>query len=243
MKLIRYAAILLFASACSQQPSVQEQRDTAQPAPESATKPAVSEPQKPPPPVTDRTPPAAPKAAARDDRPVGTTASTVVDGKAVNTDAMVMADFKTRVDKYLDVRKKAKKDAPPLKETREPARIKAGEKGLAVEIRALRDDAKPGDIFTPAVRDVFRRLLYPKMKGDDGHDVRATLKDDAPASVPLKVNADYPEGASLPTVPAALLVNLPTLPKELDYRIVNKNLILRDVDANLIVDYMPNVIR
>ena len=241
MKLIRYAAILLFASACSQQPAVQDQRDTARPAPETASKPAVPEQQKPP--VTERTPPAAPKTRPRDDRPVGTTAATVVDGKAVNTDAMVMADFKTRVDKYLDVRKKAKKDAPPLKETKEPASIKAGEKGLAVQIRALRDDAKPGDIFTPAVRDVFRRLLYPKMKGDDGHDVKATLKDDAPPSVPLKVNADYPEGASLPTVPAALLVNLPTLPKELDYRIVNKNLILRDVDANLIVDYMPNVIR
>ena len=126
MKLIRYAAILLFASACSRQPAVQDHRDNAQPAPETVTKPAVPE-QKPP--ATERKPPAAPKPAARDDRPVGTTASTVVDGKVVNTDAMVMADFKARVDRYLDVRKKAKKDAPPLKETKEPAKIKAARKG------------------------------------------------------------------------------------------------------------------
>ena len=44
---------------------------------------------------------------------------------------------------------------------------------------------------------------------------------------PFKVNAKYPEGASLPTVPANLLVNLPTLPEPLQYRIVEKHLILR----------------
>ena len=57
------------------------------------------------------------------------------------------------------------------------------------------------------------------------------------------MNAKYPSSAPLPTVPANLLLNLPTLPKELDYRIVNKDLILRDVDADIIVDFMQNAIR
>jgi hypothetical protein len=69
------------------------------------------------------------------------------------------------------------------------------------------------------------------------------LKDDAPAAVPLKVNAKYPEGAPLPTVPADLLANLPTLPTEVEYRIIGKHLILRDTEADIIVDYIPNAIR
>jgi hypothetical protein len=57
------------------------------------------------------------------------------------------------------------------------------------------------------------------------------------------VNATYPEGNPLPTVPATILQALPTLPPDVEYRIVDRNLILRDVDANIIVDFIPRVIR
>jgi hypothetical protein len=97
-------------------------------------------------------------------------------------------------------------------------------------------------VFTPAVRDSFRKLLSPPLKGEDGRDAKKILKDDAPAGVPLKVNAKYPPGAPLPTVPANLLLNLPTLPEEVEYRIVGKHLILRDTEADIIVDYIPNVL-
>ena len=38
---------------------------------------------------------------------------------------------------------------------------------------------------------------------------------------------------------APLLRQLPQLPKPLEYRLVQKNLILRDTEANLIVDVLP----
>ncbi len=70
------------------------------------------------------------------------------------------------------------------------------------------------------------------------------MKDDAPApgSIPFKVNAKYPEGAPVPTVPASVLLSLPTLPRPLEYRIVGKHLLLLDTDAGIIVDYIPNAI-
>ena len=97
MKLIRYVPVMLLASACSREPAVQDQVGKTQPASAAVEKPSVPD-QKPE--TADRTPPEAPKpprppkALPPDERPVGTTAATIVDGKAVNTDALVMADFK-----------------------------------------------------------------------------------------------------------------------------------------------------
>jgi len=37
-------------------------------------------------------------------------------------------------------------------------------------------------------------------------------------------------------------MNLPQLPKEVEYRIVGRDLILLDVGTNLVVDIAPNVV-
>jgi hypothetical protein len=39
-----------------------------------------------------------------------------------------------------------------------------------------------------------------------------------------------------------LLENLPSLPKELEYRVIGHNLVLRDARANLIVDFIERAI-
>jgi hypothetical protein len=61
--------------------------------------------------------------------------------------------------------------------------------------------------------------------------------------VPIRVNAKYPAKATVTTMPPNVLKQLPVLPEGLEYRIVGSALILRDVDANLVVDYMTNAIR
>jgi hypothetical protein len=165
------------------------------------------------------------------------------DQKSANPQALLLKDYKERIDAYLKIHNEATKSAPPLKETHESADIKNAQDALAARIRERRAGARQGDILTPEIAKHFRTLLSPELKGEEGRDTRKVLKDDAPAAVPLKVNAKYPSSATLPTVPANLLLNLPTLPKELDYRIVNKDLILRDVDADIIVDFMQNAIR
>ena len=63
------------------------------------------------------------------------------------------------------------------------------------------------------------------------------------ATVKFEVNATYPESQPLPTMPPNLLASLPKLPEDLEYRIIGRHLILRDVHANIIVDYIPNAIR
>jgi len=52
----------------------------------------------------------------------------------------------------------------------------------------------------------------------------------------------YPETKPLATVPPKLLAKLPRLPEELQYRFFDRHLILLDVDADLIVDYIPDAL-
>ena len=187
--------------------------------------------------------PARPPAEIRAATPATTPIADEAKATGVNPDAAVIQDFKTRVDAYMKLRKDAVKDAPRLKETNDPAKIKASQDAMSVQIRAARATAKHGDILTPEIAAKFRRLLSPELKGDDGRDAKAIIKDDAPTNIPFKVNAKYPEGASVPTVPANLLVSLPTLPEPLQFRIIEKHLILVDEDADVILDYTLNVIR
>ena len=160
---------------------------------------------------------------------------------AVNPQAAILLDFKQRVDKYVEVRKKADDSAPPLKKTDDPAKIKDAQQGLVERIGAARSGTKRGDIFTPEIAAYFRRLLRPEMK-EAG--TKAAMKDDEPepGSVPFKINGPYPDKQPLATVPPNVLASLPTLPKDIDYRFVGKHLILRDVRANMIIDYIPNAI-
>jgi len=162
----------------------------------------------------------------------------------VNPDAAAMAEFKARVDAYADLHKRLATGDAKQKETDDPAKLNARTDALTAKVQAARVDAKHGDIFTPEIRPVFRRLLAPKLKGADGRDVKAVLKDDSPApgTVPFKVNAKYPDSQPLPTVPANVLITLPPLPEPLEYRIVGQHLLLLDTSADLIVDYILNAI-
>lgn len=163
--------------------------------------------------------------------------------RKVNPDALILQDFRERIEKYIELHKKLEKDSPPLKETEDPAKITASQETLAKKIRAARQDARQGDIFTPAIRAKFRQLMYPELKGAEGRETKSVIKEDAPGPIPFKVNATYPQSRALPTVPPNLLASLPPLPEDLEYRIVDKHLILRDVHANIIVDFMLNAIR
>ena len=154
-------------------------------------------------------------------------------------DARVLGDFKARVEKYDQLRKKADDSAPPMKESSDSAKIKDAQHGLAERIGAARVGVKQGDIFTPEISTVFRRLLRPEAKQ---HTTKEVLKEDKPAVVAFKVNGPYPDKEPVVTMPPNVLAAMPALPKDIEYRFIQKHLILRDARANLIIDYVPNAI-
>jgi hypothetical protein len=157
----------------------------------------------------------------------------------VNRSAQVLEDFRSRVDKYLEITKTADNGLAPLRQTSDPAKIKVAQQSLQQRIIAARPGARHGDIFTPEIIARFRSLLRPEV-GDKA--TKELIADDNPGNVPYKVMAPYPDNEPLSTVPANVLAALPELPKEIEYRFVGKHLILRDARADLIIDYIANIV-
>jgi hypothetical protein len=154
----------------------------------------------------------------------------------------LIQEFGARVNAYAELRDKLDEGSARLAEDSKPEDIAAAEKALFTKIQTARGAAKRGEIFTPEIERRFRALLNPELDGVRGQNTRGIIMDENPGAVPFKVNAAYPREEPLGTIPTNILAALPALPEALEYRFVNKHLILRDARANLIVDFIPNAI-
>src|SRR4029453_17302840 len=115
------------------------------------------------------------------------------------------------------------------------------EKALPDEVGVQRAGAQQGDVFSlPAAKEIAV-IVAEDFKGRPLGDQKAILVE-VPVKVPPAINTDYPTTLPLATVPPSLLLKLPTLPEELEYRFLGRHLILRDIKANLIVDFIPDVV-
>ena len=171
-------------------------------------------------------------------------------GTAGAKDDPALKPFEERLDAYVKLRKQAAEGVPPLKKNAAPADIQAHEVALAAVIRKARSGAQPGDILGPDVKPIISRVLKGTLKGVHNKDRRETIKEGnpkherAPGEVEpvIAVNAVYPTNAPLSTVPPSLLLRLPKLPKDLEYRFVGRTLILRDREANIIIDFLKEAV-
>jgi hypothetical protein len=163
-------------------------------------------------------------------------------GPAVNANAAIAEKFEQKVADYMKLRQKAVAGVTVPKNTESPSKITEFQKQLATKIRDLRPDAKQGEVFTPEIVGLFRYLVAGAVRGRDGTRIRTSFEHAEPIQGGhLDVNAAYPDGLPLQSMPPSLLLNLPRLPKELEYRFVGRELILRDIQANLIVDVIPDL--
>lgn len=149
--------------------------------------------------------------------------------------------FTERVNAYAEMKKKLEDDLPkPKPGDRATGKVEQVQETLAAQIMAARKDARPGDVFGDAA-PYFRRLIEHDAETRGIRDAYAAMQEVPPQSPPM-VNMLYPEKAPLATVPPLILVNLPRLPEGLEYRFMGRDLILRDRDANLIVDFVTGAV-
>ena len=75
-----------------------------------------------------------------------------------NPDSAILEDFNARLDRFVKTQRALLKQAP-LSEDATPAQIKSRQEMLAAQLRDIRKNAKHGDIFTPPVAALFKRLM------------------------------------------------------------------------------------
>lgn len=159
---------------------------------------------------------------------------------APNQTAASLAEFNDRIKEYMALHRKLANETGEINDTKKPADITRREEALGKLIQTNRAVAKQGEIFSPTVQALFKSVI----KQEYARRTAAMRKDrkqdqDELADFTPVVNQTYPPEKPLVTFPAGLLRALPKLPKELEYRLVQRNLILRDIEANIIVDFIP----
>jgi hypothetical protein len=154
-------------------------------------------------------------------------------------DAETLATFARQVQAYADLRASLEPGLPPLRVTAIADEIDQAENALGSRIRRARATARVGDIFTPRIQRQIQKML--SVEADKG--TLASLFDDNPGAFRFTVNATYPKHKPVSTVPPNLLQLLPPLPDGMEYRFVGRDLILRDMKANIIVDEVAHAIR
>lgn len=180
-------------------------------------------------------------AAAAQDRQV-VQAPSGQDQPKVNAQAAALQDFQTRMKKYLATRTALAQELEPLATAADARELTARQASLAAAIKTARAKAKRGDLIPPLVAQLIASIVR-----DDFQQRNPTVQMGVFEEVPQTtgaslINKTYPANAALPTVPPLLLMNLPRLPDNLQYRFVGRDVVILDADAQVVIDYIPRVL-
>lgn len=147
--------------------------------------------------------------------------------------------FLQRVDVYVKLHREIERLLPPEIVTPDLDALFAPRIAMNREMRKARSTARDGDIFTPGVSVYFRVLIAETLRQNGITNMLAIVEDENTVFIAPTVNGDYPAGRSIPMMPPCLIGALPPLPPELRYSFIGTDLILWDLHAGLIVDFVP----
>jgi hypothetical protein len=154
------------------------------------------------------------------------------------------ASFEGRVSEYRALHRRLERLIAPETLFLDPRDDYAARQALADLLRAVRPEAAEGELFTPDVAAVFRVRI--------AHSLLATRRTAAelldggeqeqwgPLAPPV-VNGDF-DWRWRNVMWPSILFALPSLPEDLEYRFVDADLILVDVNANLVVDILRDAL-
>ena len=153
-------------------------------------------------------------------------------------DPETVAEFNRRVQDYVALRSRLEAGLPPLVVTENADDIERFERRLTERISHARGSRR-GQVFAAVMEGQLKRMLSTQADPN----IVAAIMEDGPGEFDVDVNETYSKKFPLATMPPKLLLLLPDLPKDLEYRFVGRHLILRDARANMIIDEIPYAIR
>jgi acid phosphatase len=157
------------------------------------------------------------------------------------------AALKTYVDQTQPFRKEAatKADAVPNQAAAAGAddAIRLRQRTLAEAIQTkVRPAAQQGDLFSPAVADLIRRQLASAFAGPKADLIRDELHEQNEGLEATSITLVVNQSAMVPGLPPVLRESLPELPQQVEFGFSGRTLILRDVDADVVVDFIPQAL-
>ena len=182
----------------------------------------------------------------------------LVPPQAVKMDSELLEEFYEEITEYVKLRHKAVEAIPPLPAEATADQIAAHQKAVTLAIVRYNRNSKQGEIFEPPIEAAFRRILAEAFASPEGPAMIQEIKQGNPRlegvpqandpsheqikNVTLRVNLVYPEDAPFSSVPAGLLLKIPVLPEQVRYRFIGRALIVRDTEANVILDFVRDVV-
>lgn len=148
--------------------------------------------------------------------------------------------FQDRLAAYVALRDKVDNGIPRLTETSDPRKIAERERALGEALIKARAGAKSGDVLAPEFQSILAKIIKDDFAKRTLAERKALIVE-LPKGVKFGLNTHYPTTIPLATFPPNLLKVLPELPKDLEYRIVFRHLILRDVRGNYVIDMVTDV--
>jgi hypothetical protein len=150
-----------------------------------------------------------------------------------------LKQFDEAVVKYMALRRSIRSEvAGPVKNSTS-SQVTSASDALAGAIERARQGAQVGSIFNAQAAAIIKRRITDTVRTQKLIPVLADIDDEGKTGPTPKIHLRLPVSAQMATMPPSLLEVLPALPKELEYRILGRYLVLRDVDASLILDYIP----
>ena len=153
-----------------------------------------------------------------------------------------LRQFQERVESYAALHRRLA-PRPPANAATEPIAKLLTRNYMAAAIRSARNEAQQGDMFTPEVATLFRWALADSIGERDGEAFLAELNagEPMPRGMHPTVNEPYTM-TPLYRVPPEVRLGLPPIPAEVDYRIAAHDLVLWDIYAGIVVDFVPDVV-
>ena len=156
--------------------------------------------------------------------------------------------FRAALQAYIDQTQPFRKQAAqaqentPGKDTPTPASTQAlrtRQNDLADALKTkVRANATQGQLFTEGTGNALRHQIAAAFDSPR----RELLLDDMAEQLTTPAKSQEPkinQKLDAPRVPPRLMELLPPLPKQLEYDFTDRTLVLRDVDADVVVDYLP----
>jgi hypothetical protein len=165
--------------------------------------------------------------------------------RPVNRDANLQAAAQAQLQKnlqgYLKLREDLARKLTPLSPTASSSELAARQDALAAALKQARKGAKRGDLIPLSAGKQIEQIIADDFRRRQPAATKAVFEE-VPAGIVPAINKTMPDTAALATMPPLLLKNLPVLPDNLQYRLLQRDVIILDGDTRIIIDYIANVL-